>query len=163
MKRRQLKKIVAHLSHGSPARFFYNEQVKAAWAARMRAASGPSPYDSVPRSRSFHWDINARGEVAPCDLWRWAFMFEFQFKWRIIQQTTLGDVFVSTVFLGTDMSWGGGRPILFESMVFRGPLDQEQDRYATREDALAGHADLVERCRAALAELEAITQEALPL
>lgn len=150
MKKRQLKKIVSRISRQSPARFHYNEKVKAAWAARLGAKS-PSPYRERDLSgRAYHYDLDSRGQVKPCDLWRWAFMFEFQHKWRVLQQTEIGIALVSTVFLGTDHSWGGPRPILFESMIFHGPMDQEQERYATREEALAGHADLVERCRAAL-------------
>lgn len=149
MKKRQLKKIASRMSRQTPARFRYNERVKAAWVMRMAARSPSLP---ALRSRPFYWDINARGEVAPCDLWRWAFMFEFQHKWRVLRQTELlpGRVMVSTVFLGTDSSWGAGRPIVFESMIFGGPLDQEQDRYSTREEALAGHEELVARSRAAL-------------
>ena len=51
---------------------------------------------------------------------------------------------VSTVFLGLDHSFElDGRPLLWESMVFGGPLDQEQCRYHSRGEALAGHAALV--------------------
>jgi hypothetical protein len=35
-------------------------------------------------------------------------------------------------------------------MVFGGPLDQEQDRYSTWEDAEAGHAEMEKKVRAAL-------------
>lgn len=55
-------------------------------------------------------------------------------------------VTVSTVWLGADHSFGfGGPPIIFETMVFGGPLDEEQQRYATEEQALAGHEDMVKR------------------
>jgi hypothetical protein len=146
VKKRQLKKIVSRMRRGAPARFCYNERVKAAWSARMAASSPGNPYRERDISgRPYHYDIDARGEVKPCDLWCWAFMFEFQHKWRVLQQTPIGLAMISTVFLGTDHSWGMGRPILYESMIFGGPMDQEQDRYATREEALAGHADLVAR------------------
>lgn len=46
--------------------------------------------------------------------------------------------YVSTVFLGLDHSFDGSK-ILFETMVFGGPLHQEMERYRTWEEAEAGH------------------------
>ena len=43
------------------------------------------------------------------------------------------------------------RPLLFETMVFGGPLDGEQAWYSTWEEAAAGHAELVEKIKAATA------------
>lgn len=52
-------------------------------------------------------------------------------------------ILVSTIFLGLDHSFSDdGPPVLFESMIFGGPLSGEQRRYTSRADALAGHADL---------------------
>lgn len=68
---------------------------------------------------------------------------------RVVAQTKLGPSFVSTVFLGMDYSWGDGPPVLFETMVFEGPLAQEMDRYGTWEEAEAGHAEMVKRVKAA--------------
>jgi hypothetical protein len=47
--------------------------------------------------------------------------------------------------------WGASVPIIFETMVFGGPLDQEQWRYATKEAALAGHDQAVAAVQDALA------------
>ena len=46
---------------------------------------------------------------------------------------------VSTVFLGLDHSFGGGTPILFETMIFGGEYDDYQERYHTLEEAQVGH------------------------
>ena len=46
---------------------------------------------------------------------------------------------VSTVFLGIDHSFGEGPPILWETMIFDGPHDQFQERYTSKEEAIAGH------------------------
>jgi hypothetical protein len=52
-----------------------------------------------------------------------------------------GNVRVSTVFLGVDhRMFGGGLPILWETMIFGGRHDQYQERYTTRAEAEAGHA-----------------------
>ena len=68
---------------------------------------------------------------------------------RRVAATEIGDVRVSTVFLGLDHSFGEGPPLLFETMVFGGPLDEEMDRYSTWEEAVEGHAKMVERVRGA--------------
>jgi hypothetical protein len=50
------------------------------------------------------------------------------------------DVRVSTVFLGLDHSYGSGKPVLWETMIFGGENDQAyQERYASYEQALEGH------------------------
>lgn len=58
---------------------------------------------------------------------------------------------VSTVFLGLDHNFGsGGPPILWETMIFNVETEdgyQFQERYSTREEAIAGHAAAVEYAR----------------
>lgn len=71
---------------------------------------------------------------------------------RIVKQEHIGGYFVSTVFLGLDQRyWGEGPPILWETMVFSEsntkidrPYDRSQYRYASREDAIAGHRKIVQ-------------------
>lgn len=60
---------------------------------------------------------------------------------RIVEQTTLlGDVKVSTVFLGIDHSFLlEDEPVLFETMVFGGEEDMYCQRYATWDAAAQGH------------------------
>lgn len=59
-----------------------------------------------------------------------------------IERTDADPVRVSTVFVGIDLSFYGP-PLLFESMVFGGPLDLEQHRYCTWEEAERGHKHLL--------------------
>jgi len=65
---------------------------------------------------------------------------------RFLARTDLpGGCWVSTVWLGLDHGFGGGLPLIFESMVF-GPddmVDLDCRRYATKEQALQGHDELV--------------------
>ena len=56
-----------------------------------------------------------------------------------------GDIRVSTVFLGIDHQWGSGPPKLFETMVFGGPLDGEQNRCSTWEQAEEMHREMARR------------------
>ena len=82
-------------------------------------------------------------------------------KNRRVDETDVAGVHVSTVFLVIDHSWGYGPPLLFETMVFGGELDMEQDRYCTWDEAVAGHAAMVKRVKdAPLKAVEAGEQQA---
>jgi hypothetical protein len=48
-------------------------------------------------------------------------------------------VVVSTVFLGLDHSFGGGPPLLWETMIFGGKHNDYQTRYTTYDEARLGH------------------------
>ena len=68
---------------------------------------------------------------------------------RRVDSTEVGQYRVSTVFLGLDHSFGGPAPLLFETMIF--PLESMSEefcqRYATWEEAVAGHQEAVERAK----------------
>ena len=81
----------------------------------------------------------------------WARCLEMSDRQVALSETELHEV--STVFLGLDHSFGNGPPILFETMVFareRGGDGQRlgddlglMDRYATWDEALKGHNDIL--------------------
>lgn len=73
---------------------------------------------------------------------------QFESADRRVARDEISGVEISTVFLGLDHAYLGGPPMIYETMVFGGQLDHEEDRYSTREEALAGHAAMVERVRA---------------
>lgn len=51
---------------------------------------------------------------------------------------------VSTVWLGLDHNWTpSGPPLIFETMIFGGPLDTECWRWPTTADAQRGHDEAV--------------------
>jgi hypothetical protein len=89
------------------------------------------------------------------DVLIWAQWFETAD--RQIARTDVGEVKVSTVFLGMDHGWGDGAPVLWETMLFGGPEDQTLWRYSSRMEALAGHAEAV-----ALVEAARTGQEVTP-
>ena len=60
------------------------------------------------------------------------------------------DIYVSTVFLVLDHSFGEGPPLVFETMIFGGELDQYQERYSTYQQAEAGHLKACREARKAL-------------
>jgi hypothetical protein len=82
-------------------------------------------------------------ELVACELLEWARWFET--AERRVAFTQLPGVDISTVFLGIDHRHGDGPPLVFETMVFGGTLDQEIRRYGTWDEAAAGHADTVKR------------------
>lgn len=88
-------------------------------------------------------DYSAWGE------WMWAEGFEQR---RRVSYDRLGDVEISTVFMGVDTSGGlGRRRRLFETMIFGGQYDEQQWQYATWDEAETGHAVAVEMVRRAQA------------
>jgi hypothetical protein len=62
------------------------------------------------------------------------------FGYRVIAKTEVSpEVQVSTVWLGLNHNWDDGPPLIFETLVFGGPMDGEMLRYATEEEAVKGH------------------------
>ena len=55
---------------------------------------------------------------------------------------------ISTVFLGLNHCFREGTPLLFETMVFGGKLDEEMERYSTWEEAEEGHKRWVAKAKA---------------
>lgn len=94
------------------------------------------------------------------DMMTWAQWFA-NIDNRRVGSDHIGSVHVSTVFLGLDHNWHGvGDPILFETMIFRGPLDQETWRYCTYAEAERGHAEAVAQAKIAAAKIKSIADHA---
>jgi hypothetical protein len=84
--------------------------------------------------------LNESGNPAPCDdPLAWAEWFGRAN--RRVKETYVGDLCVSTIFLGLDHSWHEGPPVLWETMVFDAQRDEvDMDRCAgSREQAEAMH------------------------
>lgn len=78
----------------------------------------------------------------PCrDLLEWGFWLETAD--RHVARTNVGCLWVSTVFLGLDHSFGSGEPLLFETIVFNGDEVESQDRCSTWDEAERHHAEAV--------------------
>jgi hypothetical protein len=92
----------------------------------------------------------------PLTMREWSELFEA--RTEVIQtqleswchkRTKVGDVEVSTVWLGLDHRFGDdGPPIIWETMTFGGDRDGDQYRYATRGEAFDHHEVLVRELRA---------------
>ena len=91
---------------------------------------------------TLNWET---GEIIPAtDLIGWAVTFERHDKH--VGYDEVSGFIVSTVFLGINHNVGEGRPLWFETMVFRRMDNKrmlgrliDQWRYATLEEARAGH------------------------
>jgi hypothetical protein len=93
-------------------------------------------------ARPRYYDRNGQ----PIDLYTWSVRFHDKDYQRVAKDE--GDGWkVSTVWLGLDHQFGDGPPLIFETMVFGGPLDDETVRYSTLAEAEAGHAAVLERVR----------------
>ena len=111
----------------------------------------------------------------PCDdLMKWGEWIENASRTGefIVKSDMFQGVHVSTVFLGLDHGFTffghSRRPLLFETMIFKGPLDMYQTRYSTWVGAEHGHAQPLKACIKALNHssrkrmLRACSKESLP-
>lgn len=90
--------------------------------------------------------LDSTGNPIPeTDLIKWAMWLESSD--RQVARDTVGDSEVSTVFLGIDHNFSrDGNPILWETMVFGGELDQDQARCSgSREQAEAMHREMKDK------------------
>jgi hypothetical protein len=103
------------------------------------------------------------------ELWTWAKAFENRWTVKraggkdpwLVGHDELEGCNVSTIFLGLDHNWSGrGDPVLFETLVFGGPLADEMMRYCTYAEAERGHAEMVTQARIAVARVKAIAEAA---
>lgn len=76
----------------------------------------------------------------------WAEDFEKSDR-RVAKDVLADGKVVSTVFLGLDHNWGGGKPLIFETMVFSeiGGEEVDIERYSTEEEAVEGHKKMVKK------------------
>lgn len=81
------------------------------------------------------------------DVRLWARSFER--AERVLKQEYVGDLMVSTVFLGMDHNFlGDGPPLIFETMVFGSSwTEQDTERYSTWLEAMQGHRMMCEKVR----------------
>ena len=105
----------------------------------------------MTKSEERWYILDADNNVVPSDLFIWAHWLEDNPSKRIIDYTQItSEVTVSTVFLGLDHRYlGKGPPLIFETMIFGGPLDDEMWRYSSYDDAQTGHKAAVRKARAA--------------
>ena len=80
------------------------------------------------------------------DLETWAMWFAAAHGDNIhVDLTFIGSTSISTVFLAIDHSFGSGKPVLWETMIFSEfeRIDEHMDRYTSEADAQDGHNNTV--------------------
>jgi hypothetical protein len=101
-----------------------------------------------------HYILEGKIPVLEPDLLTWARWMEdpasSETLSRRVALDQLGQIEISTVFLGIDHQWREGPPILFETMVFENGEAGDCARYSTWEEAEDGHREIVERIRASI-------------
>jgi hypothetical protein len=93
--------------------------------------------------------LNDDGDpVEEPDLLKWAAWLEEAGSLRHTHCDEVGDVTVSTIFLGLDYSSGpNAPPLLFETMVLAGEHDHHMERCSTKEQAKEQHDEVVQMVR----------------
>ncbi len=87
---------------------------------------------------AYKYILKGKKPVKIDDVEKWAEWVET--AERQVAKGTYGKVVISTVFLGLDHNFGfGGKPLLFETMIFGGKHNEYQKRYSTWEEAEKGH------------------------
>lgn len=89
-----------------------------------------------------YW-IDGEHNVHPCSTYE-EFLLSCNQLGTQVDDTTIGNVRVSTVFLSVNHGSRDQTPIVFETMVFGGS-DIECQRYTSWSDAVAGHCSIVEK------------------
>jgi hypothetical protein len=93
-----------------------------------------------------YWVLNEQHIAVPTDdIHEWGRMWDDESKARRVAADDVNGYWVSTMFMGMDLSFGDSQPLLFETMVFGASMDENYvDRYETWDQAVIGHAKAVE-------------------
>jgi hypothetical protein len=84
----------------------------------------------------------------PAELMEWGRFFNDIGRRRVAETLVDDGVRISTVFLGINHRlFGNGPPLIFETMIFGGPLDGGMWRYSTWDDAEVGHEMAVKKAQ----------------
>jgi hypothetical protein len=160
-----------------------NAAMATALLTAQRTARANLEVKRVLHGRPLYWRLNANHTTTPIydrlgdpdgrdAVLEWAREFEQGDK-RILARDDIDGCLVSTIFLGLDHAFGGGPPVLFETMAFSSatkPMklfdrerkvheELEQRRYCTYADAMKGHAEVVAEVRKTVAHLKALREQ----
>jgi len=98
--------------------------------------------------------LDENRNVIPCKTWeefrQWHNSIDPETKTGMgqrVKRTEIGNVLVSTVFVGIDLAFFESTPMMFESLVFGGDNDGYCEHYATWQDAENGHQRIVDEIK----------------
>lgn len=103
-----------------------------------------------------HWIDNGDGVLVETDLLTWSRWFQNMDGGRRVAYDEIFPFEISTVCLGIDHGFWADRPVLYETMVFEKGSSEDRVcvRYCTRDEAVAGHALMVEHVKAGVYRLK---------
>lgn len=81
--------------------------------------------------------VDGRPVVEP-DVMKWAAWMHAKGNAELAKDK-IGETVVRTLFLGIDLAFGLGKPILFETIVYDPDGVRHTYRYCEREEAIEGH------------------------
>lgn len=84
----------------------------------------------------------------PISFERWAELMSMDEYRRVAWDEPHVGVYISTVWLGLNHGCSLDEPLIFETMVFNSPSDQDCRRYTSEVEAHVGHLSAVERVSA---------------
>ncbi len=98
--------------------------------------------DDEGRTSRFSCYVNDRFDARLHSVWA-----ECQRKRKWVAHDDIGDVNVSTIFLGIDHRAGPGPPAMFATKICGGPNDGHNELHPTVDEARAGHKAACEMVR----------------
>jgi hypothetical protein len=122
----------------------------------LASGTGRCPVSSTSRTEigdyyDYYAIMDADHAVIPCDHETWIAYYSAGPDARRVAKWERGDVMVSTVFLAVNHGFGDYTgPLWFESLVLVGEMTGEMRRYATWDEAVAGHNELVAEVEATM-------------
>lgn len=86
---------------------------------------------------------------------------DFDFENRFHLKSYVDDYYISTVDLGIDHNFGVGKPLYYETMVFKKDSwsDLYMERYSTEKEAKKGHKKAIKYVKEHIEELEGENNE----
>jgi hypothetical protein len=89
---------------------------------------------------AYTYILDKQGEAVPePNVKKWAEWFEHSGVLRQVALTEVGQLQVSTIFLGFNPNIFSKPALLWETMIFGGKYDHMSAKYTSKESALAGH------------------------
>lgn len=94
------------------------------------------------------YKLDENKNAIPCSAkeWGWQRQVMTRTNTKHVAEEQIGDFWISTVWLGINHQYGNGKPLIFETMVFKNEsgIDAYCDRYSTWKEAEEGHKRAVE-------------------
>ncbi len=110
-------------------------------------------------TRKMHYILTNDREVVAVSAKEWGRWFDTTD--RHVADLRDEDIRISTTFIGLDHSSGDGPPLVFETLVFGGPLDGEEEHCSTWQQAIEMHHQMAQRVTLAVLELRGVDEDAI--